>query len=242
MAQFLAPFWEFLFDAFGVFGIVIALGISSVVIIILIVLIGAVMALLKKIIMPSRKTQRRTTAASTTTQYSTRTYPTEIPRSNSSANETSGYKSPSLEDYLERAQNGEVFAQCCCGSMYENGGSDIKDINKAIYWFEKAADQGHILSNYRLGMIYFEGREVEVDFEKAEEYLTYAAEGENDTAQYQLARLYLKKNEILCEEKGYTTAEQKTADAEYIENKDKYKYWLKKAAANGNLDAEYILY
>lgn len=251
MKEFLMPFWEFLFDAFGIFGIGIALGIVGFVIVIGLLLIGAVVAAIKALIKPSRKAQQCQAASAitksvpssvttTNTQYSQpKAEYTEAPKSEAPVQKTSEYKPNTMDDYLERAEKGEPFAQCCCGSMYESS----KDMEKAIYWFKKAADQGHTLSYYRLGLIYLEGRGgIEKNLDLAEEYMTCGAEGENDSAQYQLAMLYSKKNEMLCEEMGYTTREQKMADSRYTENQQKYKYWLKKAAANGNLDAEYILY
>ncbi len=245
MAEFLSPFWEFLFDAFGIFGIGIAMGIITVVIILVLVLIAAIVALFKKILKPSGNSQKRKPISVTppvTQQSRQEIKPSEAPKSDAPVKKAANYEPRSLQDFLERAQSGEAYAQCCCGSMYENGSSVAKDINKAIYWFTKAGDQGHALSNYRLGMIYFEGKGTEVNLDLAEKRLTYAAQAEDDTAQYQLAMLYSKKNEILCKEMGYTTSEQRTSDAQYNENKQKYKYWLKKAAANGNYDAEYILY
>ena len=244
MANFLSPFWEFLFEAFGVFGIGIAMGIVTVIIIIALLLISGVVALIKKIIAPHRKIQQRKPTYTAST-YTTQTYNAtpksesyEAPKSEAPAKKTENYKSPSFDDYLKRAKEGEAFAQCCCGSMY----ADKDDIDSAIYWFEKASEQGHVLSSYRLGMIYFEGIGTDVNLELAEKYLTDAAEGDDDSAQYQLAMLYSKKNNLLCEKMGYTTADERTSDAQYNENKEKYKYWLKKAAANGNMDAEYILF
>ena len=245
MAEILLPLWEFLFDAFGIFGIFIAFGIIGFIFLILILLIKAIVGLFKINIKPSRNIQQRkpiTETFTNTTQTKSEITHSETPKSDATVKKTETYKTPSFQDYLERAEKGEAFAQCCCGSMYEHGDSVTKDINKAIYWFKKAGDQGHSLSNYRLGMIYFEGRNTDVDLNLAEKYLTYAAEGEDDGAQYQLAMLYSKKNEILCKEMGYTTSDQRLSDSRYNENKEKYKYWLKKAAANGNMDAEYILY
>lgn len=242
MAEFFSPLWEYLFDTFGIYGVMFALCLIPTAIILLIVLIVAIVSLIKKAIRPSRR-QKNSQSNANAAVKSTKSVPSEAPKSIVSEKETNDYRSPTIEDYLKRAKNGEAFAQCCCGSIYENGDGCEKDIEKAIYWFTKAGDQGHVLSNYRLGMIYLEGRgNTKVDLELAEKRLTYASMGEDDTAQYELAMLYSKKNEILCKEKGYTTAEQRTSDAQYNENKEKYKYWLKKAAANGNFDAEYILY
>ena len=245
MAEILSPLWEFLFDAFGIFGIFIAFGIIGFIFLILILLIKAIVGLFKKIIKPSsnKQTSKPITVTSTNTiQIKTNVTPSETPKNDAPVKKTETYKPPSLQDYLERAEKGDAFAQCCCGSMYEHGDSVTKDINKAIYWFKKAGDQGHSLSNYRLGMIYFEGRNTDVDLNLAEKYLTYAAEGEDDSAQYQLAMLYSKKNEILCKEMRYTTYDQRLSDPRFNENKENYKFWLKTAGATGNMDAEYILY
>lgn len=256
MREILMPFWEFLFEAFGVFGIGIAMGIVGFVIVIGYLLIAGVLALIKKIFFPSRSaapqrsfsssasfSSSSVSSQSSSVAPSTRSVTEETPKSEEPKEKKEPYRSPSFDDFLERAEKGEAYAQCCCGSMYEHGDGIGEDIEEAIRWFKKAADQGHVLSLYRLGMIYLEGRRgVAINFDLAEEYLTLASEAEDDSAQYQLAMLYSKKNELLCKEKGYTTPEERLGDPRYVENKEKHKYWLKKAAANGNLDAEYILY
>ncbi len=239
MREFLAPFWEFLFEAFGVFGIGIALGILGFGILLAYLLLVGIWALIGRLFTPKRKAVPRRSVAVPPS--------VSLPKRNSSAAPTvekkqEPYRSPTLQDFLKRAEQGEAYAQCCCGSIYEHGDGVPVDMEKAIHWYQTAGDAGHVLSNYKLGMMYLEGRGVKKDLALARERLTLAAEGEDDTAQYQLALIYSEKNELLCKEKGYTSYEEKKADAEYIRNEEKYKYWLKKAAANGNYDAEYILY
>ena len=231
MAEFLSPLWEFLFDAFGIFGIGIALGMVTFATVLLIVLIKIIVSFFKKLAKPKPKKQQRrpvSACAKTYTPSSAPSKPKAEPVQTKPVQPTkkSDYKAPSLEDFLVRAEKGEAFAQCCCGSMYE----DKKDMEKAIYWFSKAGEQGHLLSNYRLGLIYLEGRgNVEQNLALAEKYLTYAAEYGFDSAQNKLVKFYSDKNKALCEEKGYTTREQMKADAQYNENYDKYKYWFKKS-------------
>jgi TPR repeat protein len=46
------------------------------------------------------------------------------------------------ELYQRSANLGRMVAQYNLGVMYENGNGITKDIDKAIYWYEKSAKQG----------------------------------------------------------------------------------------------------
>lgn len=59
----------------------------------------------------------------------------------------------------------------------------VKDIPKAIYNFEIAAENGTHCAEYMLGKIYLYGKEVEQDYAKAIAYLTASAEHGNQYAQ-----------------------------------------------------------
>lgn len=54
-----------------------------------------------------------------------------------------------------------------------------QDYNKAKYYFEQAAEQGHVKAQYNLGVLHHNGRGVEQDFEKAKCYYELAA-GQGD--------------------------------------------------------------
>ncbi len=41
-------------------------------------------------------------------------------------------------------------AQYALGNMYRNGHSVKQDLNKAVEWYQKAADQGHVLAQSAL--------------------------------------------------------------------------------------------
>ena len=55
---------------------------------------------------------------------------------------TSVNKQKAFELYQKAADLGDTIAQNILGDKYEMGNGMWKDINKAIYWFEKSAKQG----------------------------------------------------------------------------------------------------
>ena len=60
--------------------------------------------------------------------------------------------------------------------MYLNGEGTQINIEKAIYWFKKAAEQGHSEAQYHLGLMYRNGRGTPVDFQEAIRWLHRSAE------------------------------------------------------------------
>ncbi len=57
--------------------------------------------------------------------------------------------------YMEAAKYGDPIAASFVANAYREGSDEIhKDIEKSIYWYEKAAKQGHAYSWYSLGWIY----------------------------------------------------------------------------------------
>eukprot|EP00613_Pedinella_sp_CCMP2098_P072156 CAMPEP_0171931710 /NCGR_PEP_ID=MMETSP0993-20121228/29683_1 /TAXON_ID=483369 /ORGANISM="non described non described, Strain CCMP2098" /LENGTH=59 /DNA_ID=CAMNT_0012571801 /DNA_START=69 /DNA_END=244 /DNA_ORIENTATION=- len=51
--------------------------------------------------------------------------------------------------------------------MYFHGKGVVQDLQKAILWFHKAADQGDANAQYILGILYKKGEGVTQDLEKA---------------------------------------------------------------------------
>ena len=59
--------------------------------------------------------------------------------------------SKQMVKYLIKAGKfGYVDAQFLLGDMYEDGDEVIRDKSKAIYWYKKAAKQGHVESKRQL--------------------------------------------------------------------------------------------
>lgn len=66
-------------------------------------------------------------------------------------------------------------AQYNLAVMYQKGDGVKLDMNKALFWYEKAANANLAIAQYNLGMIYFEGAIIEKDEAKAKELWQKAA-------------------------------------------------------------------
>lgn len=55
-----------------------------------------------------------------------------------------------FKSYMEQAEKGDANAQFIVGSRLELGRGVAKDVDKAYYWFEKAAKKGHPLAQRRI--------------------------------------------------------------------------------------------
>src|SRR6266487_5940600 len=86
-------------------------------------------------------------------------------------------------------ENNNVCGQLYLGNLYEDR---EKDLNKAFYWYEKAANNGNLSGLYYLGKCYRRGKGVEKDEKKAFELFKKSAEQENIDAQYSLGFCYYK--------------------------------------------------
>jgi TPR repeat protein len=55
-----------------------------------------------------------------------------------------------FDEILERAENGDMKAQCSLGIRYYLGVSLEQDIHKAFKWLLKSADQGDLCAFYHI--------------------------------------------------------------------------------------------
>ncbi|HEY9786470.1 MAG TPA: tetratricopeptide repeat protein [Candidatus Obscuribacterales bacterium] len=90
------------------------------------------------------------------------------------------------------AENGHAKAQTILGLLYENGLGVEKDMERAIFWMEKAASQGVAEAENHLGHLYLEGKSIEKDLARAEHWLAKAAEHGVSEAQLHLGTMYLR--------------------------------------------------
>ncbi|WP_455221919.1 AgmX/PglI C-terminal domain-containing protein [Kaarinaea lacus] len=92
---------------------------------------------------------------------------------------------------LVDATDGKPEAQMLLGQLYFNGEGVEKDIQAALYWYDKAASQGFVDAQYRLGLLYFEGKpEIPKDYDKAYQWLQQALKNGNNDAKPKLEGLY----------------------------------------------------
>ena len=59
----------------------------------------------------------------------------------------------------DKANHGNAKAQNTMGAYYESGNGVDKDLWKAIYWYTKAAEQGHPNAQYHLAILYNKAEE-----------------------------------------------------------------------------------
>jgi hypothetical protein len=90
------------------------------------------------------------------------------------------------------AHQGNPDAQTKLGWRYSNGiGVHFPDHQEAVYWYQRAAEQGYAKSQYNLGNEYRSGRGIKRDYDKAAYWYKLAVEQNQPNAKNALATLYL---------------------------------------------------
>ena len=98
--------------------------------------------------------------------------------------------------YLMAAKHGSEKSQNMIGVMYSRGDGVKQDYDKANFWWEKAAKQGHSWAIANLGRAYLEGRGFQKDKAKAIELLEESAALGNGEAKKTLAFLTNNTSEV----------------------------------------------
>lgn len=125
--------------------------------------------------------------------------------------------------WTKAAEQGDICAQRCLGSIYYYGKSNVrKNYKKAACWLEKAALQNDDYSSWLLGECYRFGQGVEKNLETAVFWFAKAAELGYIIAHYSLA---------VCYHNGEGVAQ----------DRDKAFEHFKVAAEGGDSDAQYRL-
>ena len=110
-------------------------------------------------------------------------------------------------------------AQCNLADIYaDDTRFEFFDVGEAVYWYGKAAEQGHTRAQWLLGACYSQGIGVEKDAERAEHWLLKSAQSGDAEGQYSLGGFYFMKPDIV-----------------------KAEYWIGKAADNGHEEAKTML-
>lgn len=96
-----------------------------------------------------------------------------------------------FEQVSASAAKGDPKSQTALGNMYHDGFGVERDINKALEWYRKAADQNYPDGLYQLGHEYATGHGVTKDNGKAIELFTKAAAQGHSKAEYRLYEYYI---------------------------------------------------
>jgi TPR repeat protein len=119
-----------------------------------------------------------------------------------------------LEQFLQKAENGNVEAQYAIGAYY----LEQKDNGKALTWLRKAIGEGHTGAQNKLGEYYYNIN----DYNNAVKWFRVAAKNGLSEAQYALGRCYHKGEGV-------------------NQNYDEAVKWYCEAADNGHAKAQYEL-
>jgi TPR repeat protein len=146
-------------------------------------------------------------------------------------------------------------AQFMLGWMYSHGKGVDKDLQKAVYWYSKSAEQDHSHAQYNLAEMYIGGEGVQIDYEEAVKWLKRASELGASRAQSKLGTAYqngfgVNKNYdkaiywyTKSAEKGYAIAQYDLGILYTFNNDIQHDYklaikWYQKAANQGHINAQ----
>lgn len=122
----------------------------------------------------------------------------------------------------EHAEKGDLNAQYSLGLMFYRGQEVAQDVEKAAYWFTKAAEKGYIEAQRFLGLMYSIGKGVSKDEKQAAYWYTKVAEQGFPDDQFTLGLIYETGKGV---PKDYSNAIN----------------WYTKAAQQGHVEAQYFL-
>jgi TPR repeat protein len=91
---------------------------------------------------------------------------------------------------------GDAQAQTFLGQMYAMGSGRDQDGGKAIYWLERAANNGIVEAETMVGTLYLTGVGTAVDLEKARFWLEKAAAAKDDEAKRMLKTMRVGRNHV----------------------------------------------
>ena len=111
---------------------------------------------------------------------------------------TSGVFASEFDETMEKATQGEAWAQFNLGIMYANGRGVPENDAEAVKWFRKAADQGFAIAQYNLGLMYAQGEGVPENSIKAYVWSSMAKTQGNESAKVNLdiLKLQMTKQQI----------------------------------------------
>lgn len=127
-----------------------------------------------------------------------------------------------LELFMQAAKKGLPAAQVTLAKIYERGGTHMKPNGaQAIYWYQKAAEQGEWIALFKMIYAHHEGVYVKRDNAQAEQYYAqlsrtpYALENKMDMVSFVIGHMY-EKGEVVPK------------------NIDEALWWYQKAAELGD--------
>lgn len=97
-----------------------------------------------------------------------------------------------FKEALEKARAGQVIFQNDVGYFYDVGYGTTINYQKAVYWYQKAADQGNAYGIGNMGCMYKYGKYVKRNYAKAIKMLKEGGDKGNPDGYYELGDCYEK--------------------------------------------------
>lgn len=158
----------------------------------------------------------------------------------------------------EMAENNHPMAQYKLGCIYADEERSEYNLQKAINHLQKSAEQGNECAQYKLGCIYADKERPEYNLQKAINYLEKAVVQNNEYAQYQLGCIYSNQELPVYDinraiqhfntlaQQGNCFSQCRLGCIYYFgkggpEDKELGKYWLQRAAEQGDEFADKVL-
>lgn len=162
-----------------------------------------------------------------------------------------------LYHFKKAAERGHASSQDYVGDIYYYGKGIHVDYSEARKWYELAEKQGNKDAALSLGFIYYYGEGVAEDKQRAFRYFKYSADKGNARAQYMLHYFYLLDEQFKdyklgrqylekSAEQGDVLAQKLLARCyigsfDFVEEDEKFVYWMRKAAEQEDPEAQRIL-
>lgn len=97
-----------------------------------------------------------------------------------------------IADLTARAEKGEAPAQLELAGLLARGEGTARNMDEAVKWYAKAAEQGSGEAQMKLGSLYVGGKSgIRKNSAEAAKWFTLSAQGGNAAAQCQLARMHM---------------------------------------------------
>jgi TPR repeat protein len=100
-----------------------------------------------------------------------------------------------FNNYLLGDKKNDDLSQLSLGYMFHKGLGFAPDVNKAMFWYNKAASNGNAMALNNIGSIYLSGEGVPVNLNIARDYLIKAINQGCDLGYYNMGRLYHQVND-----------------------------------------------
>jgi len=153
----------------------------------------------------------------------------------------------------QTAETGQAKAQYNLGLMYANGVGVEQDVERALHWYHKAANQGYSPAQYILAGKYANGQGLNRDLKQALTWYLKASERGNSRALFKLGQMLSVPQDELAQncyrqaaEKGVVEAQVMVAASVAAATPDAADQgqafaWYQKAAESGLPSAQYIV-